>query len=228
MKKSTIYDIAEKAGVSVTTVTRAFKKDSSIKPETRDRILRLAKEFNYTPSLNAVRLAKKAIVIGAIIDKCSEELYKELRLGLESAHNDLIGFKVDLEVRSLPKDDTGTDSCEQFLDELLDSGINGLILALQEYSDSFIRKVNNAVNDGLNVILLINDCDRIRQSFHIRTQPILSGMVAAELLRGSISGNEVAVFLGNRNVLAHQETIVGFEQEAEYDVYWLPEKKERA
>ncbi len=214
MKRSTIYDIAEKAGVSVTTVTRAFKKDSSIKPKTRERILKLAEEFNYTPSINAIRLSRKAIVIGAILDTCSEELYKELKKGLEAAHKELAGFKVELEIRSLPKDIDGTDLCEKFLEELLDSGIHGLILALQAYSESFIRKLNDAVNEGLNLVLLINDCDVIRQSFHIRTQSMLSGRVAAELLRNSISGNEVAVFLGNRNVPVHKEAIAGFEQEA--------------
>ena len=215
MKRSTIYDIAEMAGVSVTTVTRAFKKGSSIRPETRDRILRLSEDFNYTPNMNAVRLAKKTVVIGAILDTRSEELYNELKLGLEAACKNLAGFKVDLEIRSLPKESIGTDYCEKLLDELLEVGVQGLILLLVDYLDGFIQKVNEAVDNGLFVTLLINECDRIKRTFSVNSQPKMSGRIAAELLSTSISGNEVAVFIGNSNPIVHQETISGFRQEAE-------------
>ncbi|MBC2595319.1 LacI family DNA-binding transcriptional regulator [Ruficoccus amylovorans] len=41
--------IAERVGVSRMTVSRAFKPDSSVKPELREKILRVAKELGYEP-----------------------------------------------------------------------------------------------------------------------------------------------------------------------------------
>ena len=46
----TIKEIATLAGVSVSTVSKIINhKDSSISQETRERVLKLVKEFNYIP-----------------------------------------------------------------------------------------------------------------------------------------------------------------------------------
>ena len=46
----TINEIAKLAGVSASTVSKIINnKDQSINPETRERVLRIVKEYNYTP-----------------------------------------------------------------------------------------------------------------------------------------------------------------------------------
>ncbi len=47
---ATIKDIAEKAGVAIATVDRVLHDRGRVAPETRQRILDLAKEMNYTPN----------------------------------------------------------------------------------------------------------------------------------------------------------------------------------
>ena len=44
-------DIAERAGVSVTTVSKVLNKQGSISPETTKAILDIAREMNYVPNL---------------------------------------------------------------------------------------------------------------------------------------------------------------------------------
>lgn len=64
----TIKDIAKRAGVSVTTVSRALNGYRDIRPETRERILRIAEEMNYRPNAVARSLVmKKSQTIGLII-----------------------------------------------------------------------------------------------------------------------------------------------------------------
>ena len=48
--------MAKVAGVSVNTVSRALNDKPDVNPETKDKILRLAKEFRYTPNLLAKSL----------------------------------------------------------------------------------------------------------------------------------------------------------------------------
>ena len=50
MGKPTISDLARRAGVSPTTVSHAFSGRRPVVPETRERILGIAREMNYHPS----------------------------------------------------------------------------------------------------------------------------------------------------------------------------------
>ncbi|WP_390410209.1 LacI family DNA-binding transcriptional regulator [Lacticaseibacillus jixiensis] len=49
----TIKDVAKIAGVSMTTVSRAFNPKAVIKQDTRDKIMTIAKEIGYVPNYNA-------------------------------------------------------------------------------------------------------------------------------------------------------------------------------
>lgn len=47
---ATITDVAKAAGVSPITVSRVFRNGTNVRPETRDRVLKVAKELNYVPN----------------------------------------------------------------------------------------------------------------------------------------------------------------------------------
>ncbi len=66
----TIKEIAKLAGVSISTVSKVMNhKDSSIRPETREKILRIAREFNYAPysGAHAPGPATKTPTIGVLV-----------------------------------------------------------------------------------------------------------------------------------------------------------------
>jgi LacI family transcriptional regulator len=46
----TIYDVAERAGVSIATVSRALNSLASVRPATRDKVLRAMDELNFVPN----------------------------------------------------------------------------------------------------------------------------------------------------------------------------------
>ncbi len=65
---ATIRDVAKKAGVSVTTVSRALNGYSDVNEKTRERIKAIAKELNYSPNLLARSLVmKKTKTIGLLV-----------------------------------------------------------------------------------------------------------------------------------------------------------------
>ncbi|MGC8765057.1 MAG: LacI family DNA-binding transcriptional regulator [Brevinematia bacterium] len=70
-KRVTRKDVAEKAGVSPSTVSRALNKHPSIPKATADRIIKIAKELEYVPS-NLARsfYQKKSYRIGIVIPYC--------------------------------------------------------------------------------------------------------------------------------------------------------------
>ena len=63
MKKATIYDVAQAAGYSAMTVTRAFQEGSVINPKTRERILYEAERLGFTPSRGAGRGGQTEIIL---------------------------------------------------------------------------------------------------------------------------------------------------------------------
>ena len=62
-----INDVAREAKVSKTTVSRVLLGSDKVKAETREKVLEVIKQLNYTPNTSAQMLAKKSNkVIGVI------------------------------------------------------------------------------------------------------------------------------------------------------------------
>ena len=88
----TIKEIAQLAGVSVSTVSKVMNnKDSSISAETRERVLQTAKQFNYVPyagslhdnvNLSLTKVKSTMCNCGALSIK---ELQEKAKLTLVSA-----------------------------------------------------------------------------------------------------------------------------------------------
>ncbi|WP_454300526.1 LacI family DNA-binding transcriptional regulator [Salana multivorans] len=57
-RRPTVYDVAERAGVSITTVSFAFRQPGRVRAETRQAVVDAARELGYVPSGNARGLAR--------------------------------------------------------------------------------------------------------------------------------------------------------------------------
>ena len=71
-----IYDIADKAGVSIATVSRILNKKGSVSPKTREKVLKVIDEMGYTPNAFARALGLDSIkMIGVICSDVSDIYY---------------------------------------------------------------------------------------------------------------------------------------------------------
>ncbi|GGO84470.1 LacI family transcriptional regulator [Marinobacterium nitratireducens] len=69
-RKVTASDVAERAGVSKWTVSRAFTEGASISPRARERVLEAANELGYKPNLLARSLTKRRTqMVGLVVDE---------------------------------------------------------------------------------------------------------------------------------------------------------------
>lgn len=83
----TIKEIAQLAGVSISTVSKIMNhKDESISGETRDRVLRIAKEYHYTPYANTAGNNGKTFLLGVLIRSCSSARILEGVMDAARAH----------------------------------------------------------------------------------------------------------------------------------------------
>ncbi len=81
----TIKDIARKAGVSHTTVSRALLGNPLISPETTERIRRTAAEMGYRPSAAARSLkTHRSQALGVIVSNIDDPYFSEVLQGIET------------------------------------------------------------------------------------------------------------------------------------------------
>jgi LacI family transcriptional regulator len=84
MEYVTIKDIARCLNVSVATVSRAFNDKYDVKKETRELILRKAKEMGYKPNPMARKLLQKhSYNIGVIVPEFVNSFFPEVIIGIQ-------------------------------------------------------------------------------------------------------------------------------------------------
>lgn len=80
----TIKDIARHLNISVATVSRAMRDMPDIKPETREKVLKLANEWDYQPNILATSLVKsRTKTIGVIVPDLAYHFFASVVRGIE-------------------------------------------------------------------------------------------------------------------------------------------------
>ena len=80
----TIKDVAKKAGVSISTVSRVINDSKPVTDEVKQKVLDVIKETGYVPNPLARSLVtKKSQLIGVIVPEVSDSFVSELVNGIE-------------------------------------------------------------------------------------------------------------------------------------------------
>lgn len=130
----TIKELAQLAGVSISTVSKIMNhKDASISAETRERVLRIAKEFNYSPYSSTINSGGKTFTIGVLLRSSGANL--SLNGIIEAAR--ILGYTVLVsESAGSPEAEFKgiTALCRHNVDGVLWEPVNGESL---KYAESF-------------------------------------------------------------------------------------------
>ncbi len=132
----TLKDIAERAGVHPSTVSRVLrgKENLPISDETRQRILSVAKELNYQPDqlARAFRLGKTH-TIGLLIPDIANPFFSRIARSIEIA-----SYKADYNLVVCNTDEE-QEKENHFVNTLLRRGVDGLIIAPVQDADAHIK-----------------------------------------------------------------------------------------
>jgi len=141
-----IEDVAKKAGVSITTVSRVINKIGTVKEKNRIKVLNVIKDLKFQPSVFAQRLATgKSNVVALIIPRYEGVFYSFYALELIRATGNLCEvFKLDLLLHL-------TDSHTR--NPLNLKGLGGLM-----FSDIIGTRyqVEEAINSGIPTVVINN------------------------------------------------------------------------
>ncbi len=143
---TTIKDIAEKAGVSYATVSRALNGKYGVNQETRRQIIEIASTMNYSPNAIARGLVKKQThTIGLIIPDITNPFFPEVARGVED-FSEKMNFSIFLCNSNWDKNKES-----RYVKLLIEKRVDGLIIAP---SRSIITGDDRLVYSRLPVVLM--------------------------------------------------------------------------
>ncbi|WP_409295761.1 LacI family DNA-binding transcriptional regulator [Peribacillus sp. SCS-26] len=132
----TIKEIAEKANVSRTTVSRVLNDSGYVSEEARKRVLTVIEETGYVPSAHAKSLrTKKTKVIGVIVPKISTETSSRLVKGLDQVLSGA-GYQILLAITNLEHEKE-----IQHLKLLKSRHVDGIILSATNIGEPILQEI---------------------------------------------------------------------------------------
>ncbi|MCX7698749.1 MAG: LacI family transcriptional regulator [Candidatus Goldbacteria bacterium] len=152
--KVTIYDVAKKAGVSISTASKALNDRKDVGEKTKEKVKQIAKELSYEPSHFARALAmKKTGNIGVLTVRyystpmLTNPFYSKIIEGIEEG---LMNSDLNLITNVLRREQIERLELPKMVKE---KNIDGLIL-LGYMPEEFVDLI---VNKGLPVVVVDND-----------------------------------------------------------------------
>jgi DNA-binding LacI/PurR family transcriptional regulator len=134
--KPTIYDVANKAGVSIATVSKVINNTGRIGEKTRQRVLTIMQELKYQPSVVASALSgKKTFTIGLLIPDLANPFFSEIARSIEDRGHEL-GFSV-----VMCSTDNNSEKEAKYISLLKQKSVDGFILASGFKNDEILKEI---------------------------------------------------------------------------------------
>ncbi len=179
--ETTIRDIAEQANVSFATVSRALNDKYGVKPDTRRRVLEIARALNYRPNAIARGLVNKQTkTIGLIIPDIKNPFFPEVAGGIEECAADL-GYNV-----FLCNTNWSDEREEQYIDLLSERRVDGLIVAPTGAS---IDLLDDVIHEKLPVVYVSRAPEGTHRSY-----------VVIDNVRGGFLATKHLIEAGHRTI----------------------------
>jgi LacI family transcriptional regulator len=198
---ATSRDVARAAGVSQTTVSRVLHDHPGVKPETRERVLRVLREMNYSPDgLARAMITRRTGTVGVVVEDITNPFYPEV---VEAFCRELAA--VERRMTLWNSGEAGEPAAVGAIRQRL---VDGVIFTTAT-SDSAVLK--EAVRQGAPVVLFNRyvqdiDCDRVT------TDNLGGGRIVARYFAGH--GHErIGLISGNQKASTAIEREKGFLEE---------------
>lgn len=146
MKEITIKDIAQQAGVSISTVSRVINGNYPVRQEVRIKVEAVMKQLEYRPNAIARSLrSNKTNLIALVVADLSNRFFMEIAKGLEQ---EIASIGYHLVIAS---SDGKVDKERGLLETLTERRIDGLVIATSDSSGENIRK---CLNQGMPIVMI--------------------------------------------------------------------------
>ncbi len=133
-KKITIYDVAEKSGISIATVSRVLNNPDKVKQQTKNKVYAVMKDLGFIPKAEARERAKQHLGRIGIISTCFT--YPSSVHRLRGISNALVGTSFEMVIITVNE----TGDLENYLRSMeLTNRLDGIIILSQKLNSSTIN-----------------------------------------------------------------------------------------
>ncbi|TCL61505.1 LacI family transcriptional regulator [Hydrogenispora ethanolica] len=197
---ATIYDVARKAGVSTTTVSRVLNNHPYVREETRIKVQSLLKELHFIPNSNASSLVRKTTnTIAVILPDVTNHFFTTLLRGAEDQANE-DGFAV-----IFGNTDEDIQKEQTYIQMFLERRIDGLIIA--PVSPKVIN-LKTVIKREIPLVLVDREVEALITDF-VGTDNQRNAQSLVEYLIG-LGHKTIAIISGSQENSAHRQRIDGY------------------
>lgn len=157
MKHITIKDVAKELNCSISTVSRAHNDKYDIRPETRDKILKVAREMGYSPNPIARKLTQKqSFNIGVVVPEFINSFFPNVIIGMQKvfAKN---GYQV-----LIMQSNENLENELKNLKTLVDNFVDGIIISFTKETNN-IDYINQLIERNYPIVLF----NRVHNSLQV-------------------------------------------------------------
>lgn len=220
-KKATSTILAERLGISRSTISRALSGYPHVDEKLRKRIIELASEMNYSPNQAARSLANRdSALVGVVVytkpdgqgEFCEyvEEVLKGIRFSIKRYQD--YGLTVEI----IKTDISHHEEQVEAINQLVEKGVRGIVLA-PSHPELIAPVIDNLAAKGIQVLLIDTDIPQSKRLCFIGSDYQRSGRISAELVGLALKGKgRVAMIAFDEAGFMVPEKISGFRQEMSY------------
>lgn len=186
-------EIAEKLGISRTTVARAINGSPSIKKETKEKIMELVKEYNYEKNYigSSLAIKNKKIIYALVVKSKSEYYTNEIKRGLCEARDEFKAYNIKFKIIQTDINDENAQLVK--LEEILKENIDGLIITPLAKG-----KVYKMLKPYLLKLKVVSIGIRLNKNIpHVGPNHKKMGRIAGEIMRNVLRNDEKILIIDN-------------------------------
>lgn len=201
----TLKDIAEKAGVAPSTVSRVINDNPRISDKTKRKVKRIMKELGYHPNLNARNLVKqRSHNMGILIPNSADEAFSdpffaEILRGIGGTAQSE-GFNLLLLTGESEDDELNT-----VLNAVKSKQIDGLLVLRSKKDDKLIKELKNISFP----LVIVGRPENEEEYFWVNNDNIKSAQNAVDYLI-KMGHRKIAAIIGNQNFTINQDRLEGY------------------
>jgi LacI family transcriptional regulator len=207
---TTLRDIAKALGTSIGSVHRAMHGNPGVSPQTKARVLEMARTLGYRPNFAARYLSsKKTLRISVNTLQGTTSFWDEVRIGIREAAASILLENVELEFRTYPRLGEGDEaSFEAAIADKVDG-----IITFPSRPQVLRPWIGRASRAQIPVVCVATDAPDSGRLGIVAVDTLASGSVAADLMGRFIGPREgsIAITVFDMTITEHAEKYAAFE-----------------